>query len=479
MNIVEENWEQILNKMKLEYCSSNISYNTWIAPLTVYEVTDDTVYILVKLRASLEHIEEKYLLPFKVCIAEVTGYEYEVSFVTDDHVVIQEKKDTAVKKQQSNAIFEQANLNPKYTFDTFVVGSNNNFAHAASLAVADSPGEIYNPLFLYGGVGLGKTHLMHSIAHFILEKDPTKKVLYVTSETFTNEIIDALKIGKNGNEVATNAYQLAPKNSQIMLYKNGNELAMTTFREKYRNNDVLLIDDIQFIIGKESTQEEFFHTFNHLHVSGKQIIISSDKPPKDIETLEARLRTRFEWGLIADISSPDYETRMAILRKKEELDGLERYHIPDEVMQYIANNITSNIRELEGSLNKLIALANLENKPIDIPLAAEALKDMISPNNTREITPELIIEVVSDHFNVPAAELKGKKRNAEIVLPRQIVMYLCRKMTDTPLKTIGLILGGKDHASVSHGVKKIEHDVKTDEALNNTVNIIKKKLNPI
>ena len=436
MNIVEENWEQILNKMKLEYCSSNISYNTWIAPLTVYEVTDDTVYILVKLRASLEHIEEKYLLPFKVCIAEVTGYEYEVSFVTDDHVVIQEKKDTAVKKQQSNAIFEQANLNPKYTFDTFVVGSNNNFAHAASLAVADSPGEIYNPLFLYGGVGLGKTHLMHSIAHFILEKDPTKKVLYVTSETFTNELIDALKIGKNGNE-----------------------LAMTTFREKYRNNDVLLIDDIQFIIGKESTQEEFFHTFNHLHVSGKQIIISSDKPPKDIETLEARLRTRFEWGLIADISSPDYETRMAILRKKEELDGLERYHIPDEVMQYIANNITSNIRELEGSLNKLIALANLENKPIDIPLAAEALKDMISPNNTREITPELIIEVVSDHFNVPAAELKGKKRNAEIVLPRQIVMYLCRKMTDTPLKTIGLILGGKDHASVSHGVKKIEHDV--------------------
>lgn len=456
MNIVEENWEQILNKMKLEYCSSNISYNTWIAPLTVYEVTDDTVYILVKLRASLEHIEEKYLLPFKVCIAEVTGYEYEVSFVTDDHVVIQEKKETAVKKQQSNAIFEQANLNPKYTFDTFVVGSNNNFAHAASLAVADSPGEIYNPLFLYGGVGLGKTHLMHSIAHFILEKDPTKKVLYVTSETFTNELIDALKIGKNGNE-----------------------LAMTTFREKYRNNDVLLIDDIQFIIGKESTQEEFFHTFNHLHVSGKQIIISSDKPPKDIETLEARLRTRFEWGLIADISSPDYETRMAILRKKEELDGLERYHIPDEVMQYIANNITSNIRELEGSLNKLIALANLENKPIDIPLAAEALKDMISPNNTREITPELIIEVVSDHFNVPAAELKGKKRNAEIVLPRQIVMYLCRKMTDTPLKTIGLILGGKDHASVSHGVKKIEHDVKTDEALNNTVNIIKKKLNPI
>ena len=456
MNIVEQNWDQILNKMKLEYCSSNISYNTWIAPLTVYEVKDDTVYILVKLRASLEHIEEKYLLPFKVCIAEVTGIEYEVAFVTDNQTVIQEKKENILKKSRANAVFERANLNPKYTFDTFVVGSNNSFAHAASLAVAESPGEAYNPLFIYGGVGLGKTHLMHSIAHFILENDPSKNVLYVTSETFTNELIEALKSGKTGSE-----------------------LAMTKFREKYRNNDVLLIDDIQFIIGKESTQEEFFHTFNHLHVSGKQIIISSDKPPKDIETLEARLRTRFEWGLIADISSPDYETRMAILRKKEELDGLEKYHIPDDVMQYIANNIKSNIRELEGSLNKLIALSNLENKPIDIPLAAEALKDMISPDDNRVVTPELILDIVSEHFNVPVADLKGKKRNAEIVLPRQIVMYLCRVMTDTSLKAIGAFLGGKDHASVTHGIKKIEAEIKTDEALNNTVNIIMKKINPL
>lgn len=456
MNIVEQNWDRILEKMKLEYCSSNISYNTWIAPLTVYEVKDNTVYILVKLRASLEHIEEKYLLPFRVCIAEVTGIEYEVAFVTDSQAMIQEKQENTAKKNRANAIFEKANLNPKYTFDTFVVGSNNNFAHAASLAVAESPGEVYNPLFIYGGVGLGKTHLMHSIAHFILSNDPTKQVLYVTSETFTNELIDALKAGKTGSE-----------------------LAMTKFREKYRNNDVLLIDDIQFIIGKESTQEEFFHTFNQLHVSGKQIIISSDKPPKDIETLEARLRTRFEWGLIADISSPDYETRMAILRKKEELDGLERYHIPDDVMEYIANNIKSNIRELEGSLNKLVALSNLENRPIDIPLAAEALKDMISPDSNRPVTPELIIDIVSEHFNIPVAELKGKKRNAEIVLPRQIVMYLCRMLTDTPLKAIGAFLGGKDHASVNHGVKKIENELKTDEALNNTVNIIKKKINPL
>ena len=456
MNIVEQNWDQILNKMKLEYCSSNISYNTWIAPLTVYEVKDDTVYILVKLRASLEHIEEKYLLPFKVCIAEVTGIEYEVAFVTDNQTVIQEKKESVLKRSRANAIFEKANLNPKYTFDTFVVGSNNNFAHAASLAVAESPGEIYNPLFIYGGVGLGKTHLMHSIAHFILENDPSKNVLYVTSETFTNELIDALKAGKTGSE-----------------------LAMTKFREKYRNNDVLLIDDIQFIIGKESTQEEFFHTFNHLHVSGRQIIISSDKPPKDIETLEARLRTRFEWGLIADISSPDYETRMAILRKKEELDGLEKYHIPDDVMDYIAKNIKSNIRELEGSLNKLVALSNLENKPIDIPLAAEALKDMISPDDNRAVTPELIIDIVSEHFNISIDDLKGKKRNREIVLPRQIVMYLCRQMTDTSLKAIGAFLGGKDHASINHGIKKIEEDIKKDEALNNTVNIIIKKINPV
>ena len=452
MNIVEENWEQILNKMKLEYCSSNISYNTWIAPLTVYEVTDDTVYILVKLRASLEHIEEKYLLPFKVCIAEVTGYEYEVSFVTDDHVVIQEKKDTAVKKQQSNAIFEQANLNPKYTFDTFVIGNSNRFAHAACVAVAESPGEIYNPLFLYGGVGLGKTHLMHSIAHFILEKDPTKKVLYVTSETFTNELIDALKIGKNGNE-----------------------LAMTTFREKYRNNDVLLIDDIQFIIGKESTQEEFFHTFNALYEAKKQIIISSDKPPKEIETLEERLRSRFEWGLIADITLPDYETRMAILHKNEEMNG---YSISEDVIKYIATNIKSNIRELEGAFNKVMAGAKLEKKEVTLELAEQALKDIISPDEKKVITPEYIISVVAEHYGVTPADLSGNKRNSKIVMPRQVSMYLCREIISTPLKNIGKALGNRDHTTVMHGIEKIENELQNDDNLKNTIDILKKKINP-
>ena len=461
MNIVAEKWAEIIHKLKIEYGLSNVSFRTWIEPLEVYNVSDSTVYILVPLKSSVDYISQKYLLPFQVCIAEITEQEFEVKFITVDdsqNINVKNQDDTYKKNVTQNSIFEQANLNPKYTFDTFVVGGNNNFAHAASLAVSESTGEIYNPLFLYGVVGLGKTHLMHSIAHFILEKDPTKKVLYVTSETFTNELIEALKSGKTSG---------------------GNELAMTAFREKYRNIDVLLIDDVQFIIGKESTQEEFFHTFNHLHVSGKQIIISSDKPPKDIETLEARLRTRFEWGLIADISSPDYETRMAILRKKEELDGLQKYHISNEVMQYIATNVKSNIRELEGSLNKLIALHKLKNEEINIMLAAEALKDIVSPNKNRQITPELILEVVSEHFSVSIADLKSGKRNANIVNSRQIAMYLCRTMTDTPLKSIGIMLGGRDHSTVSHGVDKVTEDIKTNEALNNTIEIIKKKINPV
>ena len=456
MHFIGENWEMIKQTIHTEYDLTNISYNTWIEPLQFYDVKDDTVYIQIPTGQAhaLNYISNKYSNYFKVTISEMMDHDYDISFILEKEKAAD--TDTDLKSPSSNINninYEQANLNPKYKFDTFIVGNNNKFAHSACLAVAESPGNAYNPLFIYGGAGLGKTHLMHSIGHFILEQNPNMKVLYVTSESFTNEVIESIR--------------------------SGNATAMTKLREKYRTVDVLMIDDIQFIIGKESTQEEFFHTLNHLHVSGKQIIISSDKPPKDIETLEARLRTRFEWGLIADISSPDYETRMAILRKKEELDGLEKYHIPDEVMQYIANNIKSNIRELEGSLNKLIALSNLENKPIDIPLAAEALKDMISPDDTRAVSPELIMDVVSEHFNVPVAELKGKKRNAEIVLPRQIVMYLCRNMTDTPLKSIGALLGGKDHASISHGVRKIENDLKTDEALNNTVNIIKKKINPV
>ena len=461
MNIVEEKWPEIIEHLRVEHELSNVSFTTWIQPLKVYDVIDDTVFILVNMNASVEYIEKKYLLPLKVCIAEITGVEYEVKFISEDSSQLTELQSLAAEANQhkrTKSLAEKAGLNPKYTFDTFVVGGNNNFAHAASLAVAESPGEVYNPLFIYGGVGLGKTHLMHSIAHFILEKNPKKKVLYVTSETFTNELIDALKNGKTS----------------------GNESAIVKFREKYRNNDVLLIDDIQFIIGKESTQEEFFHTFNHLHTSGKQIIISSDKPPRDIETLEARLRTRFEWGLIADISAPNYETRMAILQKKIELDHLEKYNSPHDVLDYIATNIKTNIRELEGSLNKLIALYKLNNyqDPIDINLATRALKDIISSKNNRVVTPELILDIVADHFNISVADLKSNKRNAEIAIPRQIAMYFIRSMTDTSLKSIGVILGGKDHSTIKYGADKIAIEIKEDETLANTINIIKKKINP-
>ena len=461
MNEVKEKWPEIIEHLRVEHELLNVSFNTWIKPLKVYDVIDDTAYILVNKDSSVEYIDKKYRLPLMVCIAEITGKEYEIQFVSEDDDKLNEIHNASIdngQKKKTKSLAEKAGLNPKYTFDTFVVGGNNNFAHAASLAVAESPGEVYNPLFLYGGVGLGKTHLMHSIAHFILDKNPKKKVLYVTSETFTNELIDARRNGKTA----------------------GNESAMLNFRDKYRNIDVLLIDDIQFIIGKESTQEEFFHTFNHLHTLGKQIIISSDKPPKDIETLESRLRTRFEWGLIADISSPDYETRMAILQKKIELDHLEKYNIKNDVLDYIAANVKSNIRELEGSLNKLIALYKLNNNnnPIDIALAAEALKDIISSDNRREVTPELILDIVADHFGITVADLKSKKRDSEIAVPRQICMYLMRTMTDTALKGIGAVLGGKDHSSVKYGVEKIAKDIESDEMMANTINIIKKKINP-
>ena len=461
MNVVKEKWPEIIEHLRIEHELSNVSFTTWIQPLKVYDVVDNTVFILVNMNASVEYIEKKYLLPLKVCIGEITGIEFEVVFISEDDDRLNEIQNMAFEanqKKKTKSVSEKAGLNPKYTFDTFVVGGNNNFAHAASLAVAESPGEVYNPLFLYGGVGLGKTHLMHSIAHFILNKNPKKRVLYVTSEVFTTDLIEALRNGRN----------------------TGNESTMSKFRDKYRNVDVLLVDDIQFIIGKESTQEEFFHTFNHLHTSGKQIIISSDRPPKDIETLELRLRTRFEMGLIADISSPNYETRMAILQKKIELDHLEKYNIPLKVLDYIATNIKTNIRELEGSLNKLIALYKLTNYqyPIDIPLAAEALKDSISSVNNREVTTERILDIVAEHFGITIADLKSNKRSADISNPRQIAMYLIRTMTETPLKSIGIILGGKDHSTIKHGVDKIASEINKDEILSNTINIIKKKINP-
>ena len=452
---LKEQWDNILLHVKEEHDIMDVSFNTWLLPLKIFAVDGNVVKILAPDAQMLRYIQKKYGLILQVSIEEVTGFACTLDFITEDDVKEKEKPEKMLIQNTpgdvSQTALQNANLNPRYTFDTFVVGANNNLAHAAALAVAESPGEVYNPLFIYGGVGLGKTHLMHSIAHFILKNNPEAKILYVTSEKFTNELIDAIR--------------------------NKNNISTTEFREKYRNNDVLLIDDIQFIIGKESTQEEFFHTFNTLYEAKKQIIISSDKPPKEIETLEERLRSRFEWGLTVDIQSPDYETRMAILRKKEEMEG---YNIDNEVIKYIATNIKSNIRELEGSLNKLIALYKLNNNnnPIDIALAAEALKDIISSDNRREVTPELILDIVADHFGITVADLKSKKRDSEIAVPRQICMYLMRTMTDTALKGIGAVLGGKDHSTVKYGVEKIAKDIESDEMMANTINIIKKKINP-
>ncbi len=329
-------------------------------------------------------------------------------------------------------------LNPKYTFSTFVIGNSNRFAHAASLAVAEAPAKAYNPLFIYGGVGLGKTHLMHAIGHYILSQNKKAKVLYVTSEKFTNELINSIQTNKN-----------------------------VDFRNRYRNVDVLLIDDIQFIAGKESTQEEFFHTFNALHEANKQIIISSDRPPKEIPTLEDRLRSRFEWGLITDIQPPDLETRIAILKKKAELENLE---VDDDVLEFIAKRIESNIRELEGALTRIMAYSSLTNSTLDVSIAEEALKDIISSRQPKKITPELIQKVVSNHYQLKMEDLKSRKRSRPIVYPRQIAMYLCREMTDLSLPKIGDLFGGRDHTTVIHACDKVATDIKEDLQMKRTIN---------
>lgn len=457
MELIQSKWDEILEYIKNEYNLSDISFNTWIKPLKFHSVENNKVIIIIPFDQShsKNYISSKYSLPIKVSITEVTGMEYDVEFILEKDA---SSEDTLINNNIINTPeYENTNLNHTYTFDTFVVGSNNRFAQSAALAVAESPGETYNPLFIYGGVGLGKTHLMHAIANYIISENPGKKVLYVTSEQFTNDIIDALR---NGNS------------SQ-------NAEAMIKFRDKYRNIDVLLVDDIQFIIGKERTQEEFFHTFNQLHEQNKQIIISSDKPPKEMEVLEERYRSRFAWGLIADIQQPDYETRMAILKKKKEkLNKEYKESISDEVIDYIANNVTSNVRELEGALNKLIMFSKLENRDIDLSLAKEALKDVISPIEPIKITPEYILEVVCDQFNISPDDVCSKKRNAEIVLPRQIIMYLCRKYTDAPQIKIALLCGKKDHTTVIHAEEKIKELIDVDEYTKNTIDTIIKKINP-
>ena len=451
--LILSKWDEILSLLETEHGLSPIVVKTWIKPLKLYSVEGKKLYFAVDDSMgsrAIDFINKKMYDMFLVTSIKEVLDDDSIEIVIDVESNLNKTSKEEVTKEEYNEAITKSNLYPKYTFDTFVVGESNKLAHATCLAVADSPGlDKFNPLFLYGGAGLGKTHLMHAIAHFILEENPDKRVLYVTSETFTNELIEAIR--------------------------NGNNTATTKFREKYRSVDVLLIDDIQFIIGKEATQEEFFHTFNDLHGKKKQIIISSDKPPKDIETLEARLRSRFEWGLIADITLPDYETRMAILHKKEELEG---YNISEEVIKYIATNIKSNIRELEGAFNKVMASSKLEKKEVTLELAEQALKDIISPDEQKVITPDYIISVVAEHYHVTVADLCGNKRSSKIVMPRQIAMYLCRDIIDTSLKTIGKNLGDRDHTTVMHGIEKIENELKTNDNLKNSIDTLRKKINP-
>ena len=460
----ENNDEEVLPQDFVEGCENDIiqyltkSINGTVNGMPVSRVIRDISHNTGSSKAEItkaisKMIKERILTqgiePGTIIIKDNEEDEEFGNIMSDVNIQELKEEDNNITSSINNVNYESANLNPKYKFDTFVVGSNNKFAHSASLAVAESPGKAYNPLYLYGGAGLGKTHLMHSIGHFVLEETPDKKVLYVTSEEFTNEVIESIR--------------------------SGNSAAMTKLREKYRTVDVLMVDDVQFIIGKESTQEEFFHTFNVLHAAGKQIIISSDKPPKEMETLDERFRSRFEWGLIADIQAPDYETRMAILRKNA--DSYDK-NIDEEIIKYIATNIKSNIRELEGAFNKIIAFARLNKVELTLSLAEEALKDVIYPNKQKEVTPSLIINIVSEHFGVKPDDITSKKRNSEFVQPRQVVMYLCRELTDTSFTNIGKLLGKKDHTTIIHGVKKIEEEVKNNEELKNKIDIIKKKINP-
>ena len=426
MEQIIEKWEEILRTVKEEHELTDISFKTWLEPLKVFDVKDNTLYILVPdEQMGLNYITKKYTLPIKVAVAEIIGKDYEIEFVLPEQAKsMRTPKPMAFVNTES---IDKSSLNPNYTFDTFVVGNNNRFAHAAALAVGDNPAKTYNPLFIYGGVGLGKTHLMQAVGNRILQNNRKMNIVYVTSEKFTNQLINSIRDGKND-----------------------------PFRNKYRSADALLIDDIQFIAKKERVQEEFFHTFNTLYETGKQIIISSDKPPRDIPFLEDRLKSRFEWGLLADISCPDYETRVAILRKKA-LD--ENIIIDDTILANIAAKIDSNIRQLEGVFNKIVARASLTHSPITIELAENVINEFISKKE-KVISSEFIQETVAKYFSIDKKDLAGDKRSNNIAFPRQIAMYLCREVANMSFPQIGIDFGKRDHSTVMHAHKKIEKEIK-------------------
>jgi len=435
---ISELWTRTLNLLKSEL--TEISFNTWINSIEPISLSTTSINLGVPDDFNKGILESRYSKLIKNAIKQLTLKEYTINFV----IPSQENDQNSFNDSVSQDDQYVSVLNPKYTFDTFVIGNSNRFAHAASLAVAETPAKAYNPLFLYGGVGLGKTHLMHAIGHYTLTQNSSLKVLYVSSERFTNELINAIKDDRNEE-----------------------------FRSKYRNIDILLIDDIQFIAGKERTQEEFFHTFNALYEANKQIILSSDKPPKDITTLEERLRSRFEWGLIADVQTPDLETRIAILRKKAQLEKLD---VPNDIMVFIADNIASNIRELEGALNRVIAYASLTQRDMSVDLANEALKDILSANKNKVINSTNIKDIVARYYNIRVEEFKSKKRNREISYPRQIAMYLCRELTDMSLPKIGDDFGGRDHTTVIHAYDKISEDIDSNPETRRAVSELKKNI---
>lgn len=441
---IEELWNAVLNNVQTKI--SKPSFDTWLKSTKAVALEGNTLTIAVPSEFAKDWLENQYTGLISDVIEEITGSKLQIKFdVPEPDEGMNEIKHIKNPKQTvDNASETKSMLNDKYTFDTFVIGAGNRFAHAASLAVAEAPAKAYNPLFIYGGVGLGKTHLMHAIGHYVREHNPEAKVLYITSEKFTNEFINSIM-----------------------------ENDSSSFRNKYRNVDVLLIDDIQFIAGKESTQEEFFHTFNTLHEENKQIVISSDRPPKEIPTLEDRLRSRFEWGLITDITPPDLETRIAILNKKAKAEGLD---IPNEVMLYIANQIDTNIRELEGALIRVVAYSSLVNKDIDAALAADALKDIIPSNKPKVITVENIQQEVAKKYNIRMEDFAAKKRTKSIAFPRQIAMYLSRELTDLSLPKIGEEFGGRDHTTVIHAHDKISKLLEEDEELNRNIEELKENI---
>lgn len=451
-NSVQEKWDEILEFAKHEYNIPNVSFNTWIKDLYIKKVEDNIVYITSdnnNITSNFNYISNKYGIFIKTAIQEMTDIEYDIKFENETDNTNTVKTGITASKIIHN---EGLPLNPDYTFDNFVVSKNNQLAHATALKAAESPGDIYNPLYIYGDSGLGKTHLMQSIGHFILENNPEKKVMFVTSDTFTNELIDSIRKG---------------------------DASPAAFREKYRNIDVLLIDDIQFIIGKDRTQEEFFYTFNALYEAKKQIVITSDKPPKDFTTLDERWRSRFGWGIIVDLTAPDYETKVAILQKKLDLKQSEGSNIAidNDVISYMAENINSNIRTLEGALTKVIALAKIQKMPATKELAEYALRDLITPNQKKTITPEFIISVVAEHFHFSPNDILSSKRDKAIAIPRQIAMYLSSEYTNSTTSKIGEIFG-RDHSTVIHNVGKIADNRTKDIQLDETIKVLINKINP-